>query len=170
MIERMRERMPTQDDIAGGRAAPAAGGEAPSLAWSDVAVRLRRQHLRLTPQRRFVVAALSEFEGHVTASQLVERCLQKDPAFVPSTVYRTLDLLEQLGVITHIHNAEGHEAFQPATDSPHAHLICRVCGATSEISADELGDLLGLLRRRHGFSADLSHLAIFGRCANCSQS
>ncbi|MGC8634759.1 MAG: Fur family transcriptional regulator [Candidatus Limnocylindrales bacterium] len=161
--------MQTQDDVAGGRATSAPRGETPSLAWSVVSVQLRRQHLRLTPQRRFVVAVLSEFEGHVTAAELVERCLQKDPTFVPSTVYRTLDLLENLGVITHIHNAEGHEAFQPATDAPHAHLICRACGATSEISADELGDLLGLLRRRHGFNADLSHLAIFGRCANCSQ-
>ncbi len=137
------------------------------LAWTNVAAALRRRHLRLTPQRRAVVAALGEFQGHVTAAQLVERCLQKDPEFVPSTVYRTLDVLEDLGLISHIHDADGHEAFQPAEESPHVHLICRVCGATQEISGDELGDFIGLLHRRHGFDVDLSHLAIFGRCVRC---
>ena len=143
--------------------------QSPPLAWADVAALLRRRHLRLTPQRRVVVGALAEFEGHVTAAQLVERCLEKDPGFVPSTVYRTLDVLEGLGLITHIHDAEGREQYQPAAEAPHAHLICRGCGATWEIGSDELGDFLPLLHRRHGFDVDLSHLAIFGRCEDCSR-
>ncbi len=141
--------------------------QTPPLAWTDVAALLRRRNLRLTPQRRAVVAALAEFEGHVTAAQLVERCVQKDPEFVPSTVYRTLDLLEGLGLITHIHDAEGHEEFQPAAEQPHAHLICRECGQAREIPGDELGEFLALLHRRHGFDVDVSHLAIFGRCTDC---
>jgi Fur family ferric uptake transcriptional regulator len=143
--------------------------ERAGLAWGDVADLLRRRHHRLTPQRRAVVAALAEFEGHVTAAQLVERCLEKDAAFVPSTVYRTLDLLEGLGLITHIHDAEGHEAFQPAAEAPHAHLICRACGSTREISGEELGDFVGHLHRRHAFDVDISHLAIFGRCEDCGR-
>ncbi len=139
------------------------------LAWADVAAQLRGRHLRLTPQRRAVVAALAEFEGHVTAAQIVERCLEEDADFVPSTVYRTLHLLEDLGLITHIHDADGREEFQPAAEAPHAHLICRECGTTREIGADELGDFLGLLHRRHGFDVDLSHLAIFGRCVGCTR-
>ena len=141
----------------------------PPLAWPDVAALLRRRHLRLTPQRRAVVAALAEVEGHVTAAQLVERCLRRDPEFVPSTVYRTLDLLEDLGLITHIHDADGHEEFQPAAEAPHAHLICRECGATREVGGDELGDFLGQIHRRHHFDVDLSHLAIFGRCEGCGR-
>ncbi len=140
----------------------------PHLAWSDVAEQLRRRHLRLTPQRRAVVAALADFEGHVTASQLVERCLERDPEFVPSTVYRTLDVLEDLGLITHIHDADGREAFQPAAEAPHAHLICRGCGAAWEIGGDELDEFAALLHRRHQFDVDLSHLAIFGRCEHCA--
>ena len=137
------------------------------LDWADVASLLRRRHLRLTPQRRAVVAALAEFEGHVTAAQLVERCLEKDPAFVPSTVYRTLDVLEELGLVTHIHGADGHEAFQPAVEAPHAHLICRNCGSAREIPAADLDDFIRMLRRRHAFEVDVSHLAIFGRCTGC---
>lgn len=140
------------------------------LEWPDVAALLRRRHLRLTPQRRAVVAALSEFDGHVTATQLVERCVERDPDFVPSTVYRTLDLLEDLGLITHIHDAEGREEFQPADEAPHAHLICRVCGATHEIGGDELGDFLGQIHRRYHFDVDVSHLSIFGRCESCASS
>ena len=140
------------------------------LAWSDVAEQLRRRHLRLTPQRRAVVAALADFEGHVTASQLVERCLERDPEFVPSTVYRTLDVLEELGLVTHIHDADGREAFQPAAEQPHAHLICRGCGAAWEISGSELDELAARLRERHRFDVDLSHLAIFGRCESCAGS
>ncbi|MDA8201901.1 MAG: transcriptional repressor [Chloroflexi bacterium] len=140
------------------------------LAWPDVAALLRRRNLRLTPQRRAVVAALSEFEGHVTAAQLVERCTARDPDVVPSTVYRTLDLLQDLGLVTHIHDAEGHEEYQPAQETPHAHLICRACGTTREISGDELGDFVGQVHRRHHFDVDVSHLAIFGRCEVCGQS
>jgi Fur family ferric uptake transcriptional regulator len=141
----------------------------PGLAWSDVATLLRERNYRLTPQRRMVVAALAEFDGHVTTAQLLERCIAKDPDFVPSTVYRTLDLLEELGLITHIHDAEGHEEYHPAAERPHAHLICRDCGTTREVAADELGPFVGHMSRHHAFEVDVSHLAVFGRCRQCAQ-
>ncbi len=140
------------------------------LAWTEVAALLREHHHRLTPQRRTVVAALAEFEGHVTTSRLIERCLARDPGFVPSTVYRTLDLLEELGVVTHIHDAEGHEEYHPVPAAPHAHLICRQCGATREVGADELGDFIGHMLDAHAFSVDVGHLAVFGRCRGCTPS
>jgi Fur family transcriptional regulator, ferric uptake regulator len=140
----------------------------PALTWRDVAALLRRRHHRLTPQRRAVVEAMAAFEGHVSASQLVERCLERDPAFVPSTVYRTLDLLEELGLVTHIHDADGREEFQPTSKEPHAHLICRRCGHTQELPAAEINDLLGRVQRDHDFAVDVGHLAIFGVCDECA--
>ncbi len=137
------------------------------LAWSEVAMLLREHRHRLTPQRRTVVAALSEFDGHVTTSKLIERCLARDPDFVPSTVYRTLDLLEELGLVTHIHDAEGHEEYHPVPAAPHAHLICRGCGETREVSGEELGDFLRHMLDEHGFAVDVGHLAVFGRCQGC---
>lgn len=139
-----------------------------SLTWRDVAALLRQHRHRLTPQRRAVVEALAEFDGHVSAAQLVERCVQRDPAFVPSTVYRTLDLLEELGLVTHIHDAEGHEEFHPTPKEPHAHLICRDCGRTSELTLAEIKEFVGRVQREHDFSVDVSHLAIFGICGDCS--
>ncbi|OGN80900.1 MAG: hypothetical protein A2X23_06590 [Chloroflexi bacterium GWC2_73_18] len=141
----------------------------PTLAWRDVARLLRERGLRLTPQRRAVVVALSEFEGHVSAARLVERCLERDPDCVPSTVYRTLDLLEELGLVTHSHGADGHEEYHPAPTSPHAHLICRSCGARREANAAELGEFVAHLSREHGFLVDLSHLAVFGLCSRCAE-
>jgi len=139
-----------------------------SLAWSEVAALLREHRHRLTPQRRTVVAALAEFEGHVTTSKLIERCLARDPDFVPSTVYRTLDLLEELGVVTHIHDAEGREEYHPVPGAPHAHLICRGCGETREVSREELGDFVAHMLDEHGFAVDVGHLAVFGRCRGCT--
>ena len=138
-----------------------------ALTWRDVAALLRQHKHRLTPQRRAVVEALAEFEGHVTATQLIERCLERDPAFVPSTVYRTLDLLEKLGLVTHIHDADGHEEFHPTPKEPHAHLICRDCGRTDELPLAEIRDFVGRVQREHDFAVDVSHLAIFGVCGDC---
>lgn len=146
-----------------------AGNLHPTLDWGLVAAQLRQGNHRLTPQRRAVVRALAEFDGHVTSQKLIERCLARDPAFVPSTVYRTLDLLEELGLVTHIHDADGHEAYHPAPEAPHAHLICRACGSTREVAADELGDFVGHMVRHHAFEVDVSHLAIFGHCRDCGQ-
>ena len=72
----------------------------PSLSdpWSSVGDRLRRRGLRWTPQRRTVIEVLAGADGHVTGAELVERCRARDPSTIPSTVYRTLDVLEELGL------------------------------------------------------------------------
>jgi Fur family ferric uptake transcriptional regulator len=87
---------------------------------------------------------------------------------VPSTVYRTLDLLEELGLISHIHNADGREDYHPAAEQPHAHLICRDCGDTREISTGELSSFVNSMSRQYAFDVDVSHLAVFGHCQGCA--
>ena len=73
-----------------------------------------------------LVEVLSEVDGHVTGAELVERCRMRDPDTIPSTVYRTLDVLEELGVIRHSHGADGREEFHVLPAAEHAHLYCRV--------------------------------------------
>ena len=80
-------------------------------AWESVRERLHDRGLRWTPQRRTLVTVLSETHGHVTGAELVERCRQRDPATIPSTVYRTLDVLEELGIVRHGHGADGREEY-----------------------------------------------------------
>jgi len=91
-----------------------------------------------------------------------------DPSTTPSTVYRTLDVLEDLGVLSHSHGAAGREEFHVLPDTIHGHLHCIDCGTTWEIPADEVAALVSALERRRGFSVDVRHLTIEGRCSGCT--
>jgi Fur family ferric uptake transcriptional regulator len=143
--------------------------EPPSTAaWSDVRDRLRARGLRWTPQRRILIEVLSRSDGHVTGSELVERCREVDPGTIPSTVYRTLDVLEELGLLSHSHGADGREEFHVLPTAVHGHLHCVDCATTWEIPADEAAALVTALERRRGFAVDVTHLSIAGRCAGCT--
>ena len=125
--------------------------------------------MRWTPQRRLLLRVLATTDGHVTASELIERCRNQDPETTPSTVYRTLDVLEDLGVVRHGHGADGREEFHVLPRSEHGHLHCRVCGKSWEIGAGEAASLIGQLATDRGFTADLSHLTVVGLCGECAQ-
>jgi Fur family ferric uptake transcriptional regulator len=139
-----------------------------SAGWESVPDLVRSRGLRWTPQRKVLVDVLSTADGHVTGSELVERCREIDPATTPSTVYRTLDVLEALGLVRHGHGPDGREEFHVLPESDHGHLHCQACGATWELSAEEAAGLVRSLRRRQGFVVDLSHVTIVGRCAGCA--
>jgi Fur family ferric uptake transcriptional regulator len=140
-----------------------------STGWESVRERLRGRGLRWTAQRRTLVEVLSRTHGHITGSELVERCRRIDPATIPSTVYRTLDVLEELGLVRHGHGAEGREEFHVLPAVEHGHLHCDQCGQTREIDAADAAPLVRALRARHGFAVDLSHVTIVGRCAACDE-
>ncbi len=134
---------------------------------SEVRDRLHERGLRWTPQRRTLIEVLSRSDGHVTGSELVERCRALDPETTPSTVYRTLDVLEELGLVRHGHGADGREEFHVLPAVEHGHLHCARCGVTWEIEADEAARLVGSLETSRGFAVDLSHITIVGACAGC---
>jgi Fur family ferric uptake transcriptional regulator len=137
-------------------------------AWAGVRDRLHARGLRWTPQRRTLIDVLSQSDGHVTGAELVERCRAVDPSTIPSTVYRTLDVLEDLGLLSHSHGADGGEEFHVLPDAVHGHLHCTECGTTWEIPADEAATLVTSLEQKRGFSVDVTHLSIAGHCADCS--
>lgn len=139
----------------------------PQAAWGVVRDRLHERGLRWTPQRRTLIEVLSRADGHVTGSELVERCRALDPETTPSTVYRTLDVLEELGLVRHGHGADGREEFHVLPTVEHGHLHCAQCGGTWEIEADEAASLVGSLQASRGFAVDLSHITIVGICAEC---
>jgi Fur family transcriptional regulator, ferric uptake regulator len=145
---------------------PGAGSGA---TWSGIPDRLRARGLRWTPQRRVLVEVLSRTGGHVTGSELVERCRELDPGTIPSTVYRTLDVLEELGVLSHSHGADGREEFHVLPESEHGHLICRRCGAQWELAADDPAVIASVdaFAGQRGFAVDVSHMTMIGLCAAC---
>ena len=136
--------------------------------WASVRQRLRERGLRWTPQRRAVVAVLASSQGHLTGAALIERCRAIDPSTIPSTVYRTLDVLEQLGLVRHGHGADGREEFHVGPEGEHGHLYCAGCGGRWEIRAEPARDILETLRTADGFEADLSHVTVVGLCRDCS--
>jgi Fur family ferric uptake transcriptional regulator len=135
--------------------------------WSVIRKRLHDRGLRWTPQRRTLVEVLARSSGHVTGSELVEQCRAIDPTTTPSTVYRTLDVLEDLGLIRHHHGVDGREAFHVLPIAEHGHLHCQGCGAAWEIGPVEAAALTDALLRGRGFLVDLSHLTIAGLCRDC---
>ena len=136
--------------------------------WDSVRHRLRERGLRWTPQRRAVVEVLAGSDGHVTGTELIERCRAIDPATIPSTVYRTLDVLEELGLVQHGHGADGREEFHVGPDGVHGHLHCATCGGRWEIRAAPARAIVEALRSSDGFEVDLSHVTVVGRCADCT--
>src|SRR5918992_3173992 len=123
--------------------------------WSAVPDRFRERGLRWTPQRRAVVDVLSETNGHITGAELVERCRARDAETIPSTVYRTLDVLEELGLVRHGHGADGREEFHVLPAQEHGHLHCADCGATWEIGEARAVAVAEALRAADGFEIDI---------------
>jgi len=128
---------------------------------------LRARGLRWTPQRRVLLEVLVDSSGHVTGAELIERARLRDPETTPSTVYRTLNVLEELGLVSHSHGHDGREEFHVWPVTEHAHLACEACLATWEIEADEALAMTDSLARTRGFAVNLSHLTVSGLCAGC---
>ena len=137
--------------------------------WADVRRRLRTRGLRWTPQRRVLLEVLAGIDGHVTGVDLIEGCRSLDPTTTPSTVYRTLDVLEEIGLVSHSHGLAGRQEFHVNPTADHGHLVCSSCGGSWELGADEVRPLVGGLRTSRGFAVDVDHLSIAGRCAACGE-
>jgi len=136
--------------------------------WSSVGDRLRERGLRWTPQRRTVIEVLAACDGHITGADLVERCRSRDMSTIPSTVYRTLDVLEELGLVRHGHDANGREEFHVLPAQEHGHLHCARCGATWEIGEARAWAVAEALRAADGFEIDIGHVTLVGRCQDCA--
>lgn len=139
-----------------------------ALVEPDFGAVLRAKGMRLTQQRRRVVAAVEEL-GHATPDAIVNQvALDGGAELAPSTVYRNLDALETLGVVSHTHLEHGAATYHLADHADHVHLVCLNCGAVQEARMSAADELVGNLRRRYGFVADVKHLAIHGWCSPCS--
>lgn len=128
---------------------------------------LRARGYRLTPQRQLVLEAVSQL-GHATPEAIAEQVQSTAQGVNISTVYRTLELLEELGLVTHTHLGHGAPTYHAADDADHVHLVCRDCGRIIETPPDVTAGLVSALAEQHGFTVDVRHFAIFGSCAACS--
>ena len=87
---------------------------------------------------------------------------------IPSTVYRTLDVLEELGLVRHAHGPDGREEYHVLPETEHGHLHCAGCGTSWDIGPAEAAALAQALEAGRGFRMDLSHLTVSGLCTGCA--
>jgi Fur family ferric uptake transcriptional regulator len=129
----------------------------------DLIDRLRRQgHRMTTPRRAVLVTLLAAEPQHLTADDLAQRIRDDYPDVDVSTVYRTLTLLDELGIVQHAHL--GHRATVYHLGDHHQHLICEECGLITDIPLDVLDDLRTVLRRDYKFELHPEHFGLMGRC------
>jgi Fur family ferric uptake transcriptional regulator len=130
---------------------------------------LRERGLRLTAQRQLVLEAVHEL-GHATPDQVHAKVAETAAGVNISTVYRTLELLEEVGLVTHTHLSHGAPTYHAATERQHVHLVCRGCGRIDEVEPAVLDDVAGRLLHDVGFQVDVGHVSFFGRCEECALS
>ncbi|MGQ9546690.1 MAG: Fur family transcriptional regulator [Dehalococcoidia bacterium] len=128
---------------------------------------LRKKGHRLTPQRMLVIDALHNADKHISAEELYKQLHNRYPYANISTVYRTLELLKKLDLVTETDFGEGRVRYHVAEKGHHHHLVCRSCGKIIDLEESLLHPLQGTLLQKYGFHADLRHLAISGECRAC---
>lgn len=134
-----------------------------SQTWDDT---LRASGYRVTPQRQMVLEAVTRLE-HATPEEIYAEVKQAAVGVNLSTVYRTLELLEQIGLVTHTHLGHGAHRYHLAAEAPHIHLVCRGCGAIIQLEPAAVAPLVQALDAEYGFETDVGHLTVFGTCAQC---
>ena len=128
---------------------------------------LREKGYRLTPQRMLVSEALHNANNHISAEEIFEQLHARYPYSNISTVYRTLELMKRLNLVTETDFGEGRVRYHVAEKGHHHHLVCRTCGKTIDLNESMLNPLKSTLLRDYDFEADLRHLAIPGECDDC---
>jgi Fur family ferric uptake transcriptional regulator len=131
---------------------------------------LRGQGLRITEARRAVCGIIASRHGeHMTAATIMTEVRSNpDTKADQSTVYRTLDALEEAGLLAHSHLGHGAAVYHLASEAAHQHVVCIQCGATASVPAAGLSAWLDQLQASTGFTVDPTHFAVTGTCPNCA--
>ena len=132
----------------------------------ELAAKLHSLGYRLTPQRQLVLQAVDKL-GHATPDEILAEVQQHASAVNVSTVYRNLEVLEELGLVRHAHLSDRAPTYHSVTDHTHFHLVCRKCQRVVSVDPDVVAPFADRLRQEHGFVVDVGHLAIFGECVEC---
>ena len=135
----------------------------------DLYQALEARGLRLTAARRAIIDTLLDSGGHLTADELTEQVHQRATGIGRMTVYRTLDLLCDLGVLRPVYQGTGAAHYILLHDGHHHHLVCTDCSRVIEFDDCALGDLPARIARRFGFRVEGHLLELYGVCAACGE-
>lgn len=132
----------------------------------DWKAKLRGSGYRLTPQRELILAAVERL-GHATPDEVLAEARAHSEAINASTVYRNLEVLEELGLVRHAHLTDRAPTYHSVGGHEHFHLVCRGCGEVLSVGPSLLAPLLEQLDAEFGFVPDVGHLTVFGSCRSC---
>lgn len=133
---------------------------------NEFAPQLRARGFRATPQRMVILHVLRHAGGHLTPAQVFEQARIELPGLTEPTIYRTLEFLATSGFVLAAHVGNGKMVYELA-EAQHHHLICRHCGASTEIEHAPLETLYHQLEVITGYRLDSSHVTLFGLCPAC---
>jgi Fur family ferric uptake transcriptional regulator len=128
-----------------------------------ISLTLEARGYRITPSRRAVIAATLAQSGHFTADDLVTRCRGAGRA----TVFRTLRLLAELGVVCRVIMEDGSMRYLVSQRGHHHHMVCSACGKVQDLDAGALEDLIRELSAAAGYEVEGHWLELYGRCSGC---
>jgi Fur family ferric uptake transcriptional regulator len=127
---------------------------------------IKERGLKLTPQRRLILDIIHESDTHVTAEEIVSLVQARMPGVNKSTIYRTLELLDDIGCVVK-GESHGRSIYHHAEGGHHHHIECRACGNTVDCSEDLFASVEKALYKKYGFHADFKHTVIKGLCSQC---
>jgi Fur family ferric uptake transcriptional regulator len=131
--------------------------------------RLRAAGKRITSQRKLVLAILSRKDGHLDAHDIYERGRRQDTRLSLSTVYRTLGILKETGVVRELHLDDEHHHYELDGEDEHSHLVCLVCGRVIEVDSSAFSEAAQLVGDAHGFEIASAQVELIGTCTDCRQ-
>jgi len=124
---------------------------------------------RLTPQRIMILDAVEQADSHISAEEICSQIRSRYPHMNISTVYRTLELLEKLGLVTKTDLGDGRVRHHSIKKGHHHHLVCQKCGVIIDMEESILSPLWTGILREYDFKVNMKHLAFFGLCSNCRE-
>jgi len=142
------------------------------MACKEIFVRqLRERGFRLTPQREIILSVLHDVEGWATADEIYGRVQKVSTSLDISTVYRTLDLLQELDLVFGMETGDGQRRYELlGVHGPHLHLVCQSCGQVIAADLDVARAFGADLQAKYGFQPALDQLSIPGLCPACAAS
>ena len=131
--------------------------------------KLRSAGVRVTPQRRLVLDILAGADGHLDANDIYERGRRHDQSLSLATVYRTLGMLKEIGVVRELHlDCEQHHYELDGKDD-HSHLVCQVCGRVIEVDSSAFARAAEAVAKMYGFEVTDTEIELLGTCDRCRQ-
>lgn len=129
--------------------------------------RLNTTGHRLTGQRQLLLQLLQEHGGHLDAQELYRLAAERNPRLSLSTVYRTMNLLRDLGLVSEVHLGEEHHHYELRPQTEHCHLVCSSCGKVVEIGCELVEQLKTTVARQHDFEITEAQVDLVGVCGDC---